>query len=178
MIELKRVTDVNSEEYVFVEKLLVCAFPNNERRDLDEFRSITNSNGKFFNNIILDDRLPVGLITYWKFDGFFFFEHFATMPEYRNKGIGKRVFDNIKSNGIHPIVLETEFPVDDLTKRRIGFYERQGLKRWSSEYFQPPYRKSDGLLKMCVLTYGNLSEKNDFERIKTTIYKEVYHYNG
>lgn len=176
MIRLQRITDVSSPGYLFVEKLLVEAFPKEEYRDLSEFRSLTSLNCKFHNNIIYDSDKPVGIITYWAFDGFFYFEHLATLPECRNKGIGKRVFEILFSNKIYPFVLETEFPVDELTARRVRFYERQGLKRWNSEYFQPPYRKSDGLIKMLLMAYGDLSEDTDYERIKRTIYREVYNY--
>ncbi len=176
MIRLQRITDVESPEYLFVEKLLVSAFPKEEYRDLSEFKSLTGSNSKFHNNIIYDSETPVGIITYWAFDGFFYFEHLATSPEFRNNGIGKRVFEILFKNKIYPLVLEVEFPVDELTARRVRFYERQGLRRWNSEYFQPPYRKSDGLIKMLLMVYGDLSEQTDYERVKRTIYKEVYNY--
>ena len=38
-----------------------------------------------------------------------------------------------------PVVLEVEMPTDEMSKRRIGFYERLGFELDNQVYHQPPY---------------------------------------
>ena len=67
-----------------MEELLVESFPPEEYRELEHLREYTDRIGNFHNNIIFDDDLPIGFITYWDFDGFYYVEHFATNPALRN----------------------------------------------------------------------------------------------
>lgn len=175
-IELHRINDANSDEYIQMERLLTRAFPKDEYRELTEMQVLTESNIKFHNNLIYDNGTFVGLITYWDFGNFFYIEHFAIVPEMRNHGYGRKVMEKVKALLRHPIVLEVECPTEEMSRRRIGFYERQGFQLWKSEYMQPPYRQGDGFLKLFIMAYGNIHEDRDFENVKTTIHKEVYNY--
>ena len=66
-------------------------------------------------------------------------------------------------------------PTDDLSRRRIAFYERNGFTLWRDcVYQQPPYRPEDTPLPMLLMVRGNLDPKNDFARVKATIHREVY----
>ena len=74
-----------------------------------------------------------------------------------------------------PFVLEVEMPADDLSRRRIAFYERNGFTLWRDcAYMQPPYRPEDAPLPMLLMVKGNLSPEEDFQRVKQTIHREVY----
>ena len=175
-IELRCIHDANSNEYKQMEGLLTTAFPKDEYRELAEMRTLTEHSFKFHNNLIYDEGTFIGLITYWDFGNFFYIEHFAIVPEMRNRGYGKKVMEKLKDLLCHPIVLEVECPTEEMSRRRIGFYERQGFKLWKSEYMQPPYRQGDGFLKLLIMAYGNIQEGRDFENVKRTIHKEVYNY--
>ncbi len=173
MIRLHRIHATDTTEYQFMEHLLTSAFPKEEYRDLDQLRLLTSSKQIFHNNLIYDD-IPVGLVTYWELGRFCFMEHFATLPEMRNKGYGKKVLDHLQSHLHAPLVLEAEYPVEEIARRRIGFYERQNFVLWNHEYMQPPYRPEDNFLKMVLMVHGDLKEDRDFDFVRRTIYKEVY----
>lgn len=174
MITLQRITDTDTAEYRFVENLMAQAFPREEYREPKQQREFTETNRMFYNNIVCDDGLPVGLFTYWNFGSFHYVEHFAIAPEKRNHGYGKLVIDEIKTMVHTPLVLEVEPPTDELTRRRIGFYERCGFKVWESEYLQPPYREGDDYLPLRLMAYGELDEAADFDTVRRYIYKYVY----
>lgn len=55
-----------------------------------------------------------------------------------------------------PVVLEVEMPTEEMSKRRIGFYERLGFVLDHHVYFQPPYRKGEAFLEMRLMTHGEL----------------------
>ena len=70
----------HSAEYLFVESLLHSAFPEDERRDDDEQRRYTLDEDKFHTLLVSLDDEPVGLLTYWQFNGYRYIEHFAVSP--------------------------------------------------------------------------------------------------
>lgn len=173
MITLHRITDTGSEAYRFVEKLLSAAFPREEYREFAEWRELTACKGIFHNNLICDDGAPVGFISFWDFGRFHYVEHFATLPQLRNRGYGKQVLELLPGVLQTPIVLEAEAPDSDMARRRIGFYRRHGFALWGGEYRQPPYRAGGDWLPMCLMAYGDLPE-SEFPDVRDTIYREVY----
>lgn len=173
MISIKQIK-TNATEYSFVENLLETAFPPEEHRELNKQRNFTDNNEFFYNNVILDNEMPVGLITYWKFDGFYYIEHFAISPECRNGGYGKKVLELLHEQLSSPVVLEVELPETEISKRRINFYERLGYQLIQEEYFQPPYRKQDCKLPMYLMIYDKNKKFKDIPAIKKNLYKHVY----
>ena len=174
MIRFQPITTSDVQHYKFMEELLVESFPPEEYRELEHLREYTDRIGNFHNNIIFDDDLPIGFITYWDFDGFYYVEHFAVDPTQRNGGHGKNVLNHLCELLQHPIVLEVEMPEEEMAQRRINFYKRQGFVLWEKPYLQPPYRPGDDYLPMLLMAHGNLERERDFETIKNSIYREVY----
>ena len=150
------------------------AFPQEERRDTVQQREYSDNNPLFRSNIILEDGNSIGMISYWAMEDFYYIEHFAIDPTLRNGGYGKRVLEMIKKQLKSPIVLEVEEPNDEMSTRRIHFYERLEFTLHRKPYMQPPYRKGDSGLPMLLMTYGDIDMDRDFERVKNTLYKEVY----
>lgn len=174
MVELIRLQETDTPEYLFVEKLLTEAFPEEERRDLPDFHTLTRCEGRFYNNVITDNDSPIGLVTYWDLERFLYIEHFAILPALRNGGYGHRVLELLKNRLRRPIVLEAEPPTEELARRRIAFYCRQGFILWQSPYLQPPYRNSDTPFPLCLMVCGNLNEATDFAYVRQTIHQTVY----
>ena len=161
--------------YPFVENLLHESFPEEERRDDDMQRYNTDNNPLFTAYLITDDTENIGLITLWRLSGFLYVEHLATSPSVRNKGYGKMIMQALLNNfPDSKIVLEVELPEDELSKRRIGFYERNGFTLCEKPYMQPPYRKSGSPIPMYIMYSGTESIDEMFETITSEIHKNVY----
>ena len=162
--------------YPFVERLLHTAFPENERRDDDKQRWNTDNEERFHCLLIMNVlHQPVGLLTYWDFHTFIYIEHLAIHPEQRGKGIGaEALLAFFHRQASQPVVLEVEHPIDELSRRRIGFYERCGLKLWECDYRQPPYRPSDDWFPMYLMVIPSLSFTTDFQYVRDTLHREVY----
>lgn len=161
--------------YRFVEDLLHESFPDDERRDDEMQRYNTDHNPLFTSYLITDEDVKIGLITLWKLNGFCYVEHLATSPDVRNKGYGKSIIETLL-NDFHPsiIVLEVELPENELSRRRIRFYERNGFSLCRKSYLQPPYRKSSMSIPMYIMYSGTESIDNMFDEIKSEIYDKVY----
>ena len=162
--------------YLFVEKLLQSAFPEDERRDDDQQRAYTDRNHKFHCLLIRDFETPIGVITYWDFTDFIYIEHFAVHENFRNGGIGGQAIALFLKATSLPVILEAEMPLvkGDLTHRRIAFYRRAGFSLRKMAYKQPPYRDGDGWLPMKLMTFGRFKWLRMADMIRDTIYREVY----
>ena len=72
------------------------------------------------------------------------------------------------------ICLEVELPEDELTKRRIGFYERNGFVFNEYPYMQPPISKGKSSVPLRIMTYGTAIPEETFEKMKQVLYRRVY----
>lgn len=175
-------THINTRhpQYPFVEELLHQSFPLEERRDDAEQRNNTDYNASFYCYLIEDkneteENQPVGFITLWKLNGFYYAEHLATSPAVRNKGYGKRIMEELKKQfADNPIILEVERPEDEMSKRRIGFYHRCGFSLCTKDYIQPAYRKGGKKVPLYLMYTGKDEIDTCFSQIRNEIYSHVY----
>lgn len=174
----KSVRDLTDPILEQVEKTYTESFPEAERRDFALVRNLLAQEPKFFLQAILKDEQYVGFITCWKFEGYTYAEHFAIDPAARNGGIGAKVLKQFLESCGTPVVLEVEMPTDEMSRRRIGFYERLGFVLDNHYYRQPPYRSNGEWLEMKLMTYGDLNLSHTFEQIKTDIYTHVYRFKS
>lgn len=116
-------------------------------------------------------------IAVWEFDDFVFIEHFAVGKEYRNTGLGGKMLGEFLEKQKKIVCLEVELPETELAKRRIGFYERNGFFLNEYEYFQPPISKGKNVVPLMIMTSNSKIEEDMFNKIRYTLYKEVYDYN-
>ena len=54
-------------------------------------------------------------------------EHFAVDPDERGGGYGGKALRLLCEELQTPVVLEVELPFDEMSRRRIGFYQRSGF---------------------------------------------------
>lgn len=177
MISIKRITTNDQQYYSYMVDLLTTAFPIEEYRDLDVLREYTDTLPIFHCNIIFCSNTPIGLVTYWDLDHFYYIEHFAIDPNQRNGGYGRKLLSYLSEFLNKPIVLEVEYPTEEIAKRRINFYQREGYTLWENEYFQPPYRVGQCNLPMYLMVQGKLDPQTDFDNVRTKIYSKVYNYS-
>lgn len=171
--------DTSHQGYTFVEELMNAAFPLEERRDNDSQRENTDHNPLFTVYLVTDENedgstIQVGFITAWNFGDFHYLEHFATSPAVRNMGYGKKIMAQLLEQMPGLVVLEVEEPEDELTRRRVAFYERSGFKLCPHNYIQPAYRPDGKSIPLKIMYQGQESLDADFERVRDTLYHEVY----
>ena len=121
VINSKRVTEANDPILDQVERTYNEAFPVVERRDFALVRQLIANEPAFQLRVFYREGTYVGFLSNWQFVGFRYVEHFAIDPAARNGGIGGialRLFLALQEDAV---VLEVELPVDELTRRRVGF---------------------------------------------------------
>lgn len=148
-------------------RLLNSAFDRNEIRSAKEIKKLYGENK--INIICAFYERIVSCMIYWEADDMVFLENFATDVNFRGNNIGGQLIDELKKLG-KPLVLEVEEPVDELTKRRVGFYSRHGFKFYDDEYYLPPLQQGNPVIKFNLMTYN---VKPD-EKLINRIYREIY----
>jgi GNAT superfamily N-acetyltransferase len=150
------------------------SFPADERRMFDLVVEMARTNPDFTLYEILRDNEPVGLFSTWNTDGFVFVEHFAISEKYRGWGIGQQVIESWLAGQTQPVVLEVERPDDDLSRRRIRFYERTGFRLWPVNYIQPAYSIDRNPAPMHLMTYGDIDLFGMLDEVTQLVYRKVY----
>ena len=93
----------------------------------------------------------------------------------RGKGLGSKMLKEfIGSKKSDTIILEVELPEDEISTRRIKFYERNGFKLNTYEYFQMPLRKHSAPIPLYLMSYPKNLSSDEFRNYKSLIYKNVY----
>ena len=70
--------------------------------------------------------------------------------------------------------MEVEPIEDQLTKRRVEFYNRLGFKLNDYEYKQPPLQEGNEYLKLEIMSYPEKISKEEFLEFQDKVINNVY----
>lgn len=171
MIKLQRIT-ADEQMYIWAIELFKISFPPEERRD-DVLQRAVMEHPDYRLCAITDNGEAVGAVGYFDAPKFIYFENFCVRPDKRNFGYGSRTLEILTSDLNKPFILEIEQPVDELTRRRLAFYMRNGMKENPFKHIQPHYRKDDPDLPLVVLTYGKTISQSEYDEFKKYLDENV-----
>lgn len=155
MVTLRPLISDADTDFSYLYELYVSSFPEEERRSKKGLLKSMSHSAMVF-NVIEVDGVAQGFSIYWKFDGFTYLEHFAVNPNMRGNGIGASVMKLLAEILGPNRVLEVEPDVDELTHRRIGFYNRCGLNVICKDYIQPSYYNNTDAMNLWLMKITNL----------------------
>ena len=115
----------------------------------------------------------LGLLTTWHFEEFIYIEHFAIDPDLRSRGYGAEALKTFIAQQQCPIVLEAEPPTDELSTRRIRFYERCGLTLYDFPYIQPAYTPESNPVELRLMGTLN-TDDTPLALVSKILHREVY----
>lgn len=162
---LQRINETNFPE---IYRIMQASFSDDEYRPYDEQLAL------FEEPEYRIYYMPAGFLAVWEFESFIYIEHFAVDPALRNSGTGSAMLQELVKQYQKPICLEVELPEDELTRRRIGFYERNGFVFNEYPYIQPPISKGKSPVPLRVMTYGKGITRQAFEEMRKVLYRRVY----
>ena len=145
----------------------------------EEYRSFSHQKSLINNDcykilFCFQNKTVVGVLAFWELDDFVFIEHFIVGKTARNQGVGSKMLKFLKSNCFSTVILEVELPYNEINKRRIAFYERNGFCFNDFEYYQCPLNKGDEPLPLRIMSSPLPLKKEDFEKVKQTLKRTVY----
>jgi len=174
MLDFYRIINVYDPMFSRLYNLYTASFPHPERRSWDGLMHELIYEKRFFCNALLQENEFVGFLNYWKFEKFYYIEHFAVQEKMRGNHIGSKAIEMLKQQSKVPIVFEVELPVDELTKKRVHFYERLGFTLLVQEYAQPAYIDDETQVPMKLMCNDKTFGNENFKSIKDTLYNDVY----
>lgn len=162
---LQRINETNFPE---IYRIMQASFSDDEYRPYDEQLAL------FEEPEYRIYYMPAGFLAVWEFESFIYIEHFAVDPALRNSGTGSAMLQELVKQYQKPICLEVELPEDELTSRRIGFYERNGFVFNEYPYIQPPISKGKSPVPLRIMTYKSEITREEFQKMKEILYRRVY----
>ena len=170
------------EDYPKFLSLYNESFPFNEKRIFEDEKHLDNfikmKGGKFNAFSAVDGDLYLGFLSYWKFEGYTYIEHFAIAPDQRGKNLGRMMLNHLFKEVSPNVLVEVEPSETEEAQKRIQFYEKNGFKiRKEFNYTQPSYGgKGQTAVPMLLMTHGDVDLHN-INSIKDML-KEVYNVNN
>ena len=149
------------------------SFPKEEMRTYDGFKALCENPYYKIISLFKEGEM-IGFFTIWEFENFRFGDHFAIAPEMRGAKIGSSLLKFVLEESSLPLIIEVEFPEDEIAQRRLNFYLRKGFIENSFKYFLPPMQEGCSPLPMIILSYPSTLNLCEFENMRDVIYKEVY----
>ena len=164
---------LSAEEFAEIFSILSRSFPREEYRTEEGQRALF-AQPEYRVYGYREDGVLLGILAAWELKNVRFCEHLAVAPEARNRGVGRKLLSRYLAQEERPMVLEVEYPDNDLARRRIGFYQRLGLHLNRFPYLQMPLRAGDEPLPLYIMSYPVPVGQEAFRPWKKEIYGRVY----
>lgn len=120
------------------------------------------------------DSQLLGAMIVWEFETFAYIENFAVNQQLRGQGTGSKMLDDIENMMEKPLVLEVEVPYDDMSHRRVVFYQRNQFLYSDYGYIQPALRENVPDVQLQLMSYPKIMTAEEFEKMKKQIFQKVY----
>lgn len=171
-----RVTTPDHENYQDAMNLYKLSFPEHEQREEKSQTEVLNWTEYHF-DLIFDGDLLAGILLYWETNDFLYVEHFCIDPKLRRRRYGERALSLLGEKG-KTVILEIDPPVDEVSKRRQGFYERCGYMINTFSHIHPPYHKGYDGHVLAVMSCPGILTAKEYDRfsmyLKNTVMRDVY----
>ncbi len=115
----------------------------------------------------------IGFLSYWDFDAYIYIEHFAIDAGKRGTGYGKELLADFLHSCGKTVVLEIDPVVDEISARRLRFYQSLGFVRNSRKHIHPPYRRGYEGHSLEVVSYPNVLSQAEYDQFKEDLSVQV-----
>lgn len=162
-MRLERVTNTEHPSYQRALEGYRISFPLHEQREAVSQKKILSDPDYHF-NLIYAGNTFVGLLLCWETEHFIYIEHLCILPEARNQHYGKKTLELLKKQGGKTIILEIDPPVDQISIRRKGFYERCGFLENPYPHVHPPYHQDCQGHALVIMSFPDKLTPAEYDR--------------
>lgn len=173
-MELTRMKSPDDFWYPQAMELYRISFPLHEQRT-QEAQERALADPCFHCDAIVEDDAFLGLLFFWEADSFAYVEHFAMDPARRGGGQGTQALTLFCRT--HPkVILEIDPPVDELSLRRRGFYQRLGFAEYPYPHRHPAYRTAFAPHPLVVMSRPTVLSQVDYTHFYRVLSTQVMAY--
>ena len=112
------------------------------------------------------------MVSYWEKRKYIYIEHFCILPEMRNKQYGQRVLLLLKERQ-KTLILEIDPPIDTLSIRRKGFYERCGFIENPYNHIHPPYHKGNKGHELVIMSTPMQISQSEYDTFNDYLQNKI-----
>ncbi len=160
------------QDFEEIFEIMSEAFPPEEYRPKERQRALFDDE-RYTVYILREDKSIKGFLALWRLPSFYFAEHFAISSAERSRGLGSLFLSKVLPMLELPLVLEAENVNDDISKRRMAFYQRNGFTLTDICYNQPNFHKSDKVIPLRLM-YAGLRAGSPLPPFKEIIFRDIY----
>lgn len=150
------------------------SFPIAEIRKVDDHLRACKDK-RFFPLSVWDGDLLIGLMFFWEWDSFRYLEHLAVNPKLRGHSYGTQLLKYLRDSN-HTIILEIDPLINELSVRRLQFYERSGYTLTPYRFVHLPYRLDGNEQELLILSYPKMITKEQHNNFLKFLNEEVIKY--
>lgn len=169
----------NDELLHSARKLYEESFPVYERRVWEtQMLAAQNPDARCM-LMMSDDDVFLALLFYWVHENIVYGEYLAVNPKLRGQNIGSRIVEHfIEENSDKKIILEIDPPQDDISIRRLHFYERLGFMPNQYKYIHPSYATGADAHphELLIMSYMKPVTQKTFDKLLTYMKNVVLKY--
>ncbi len=156
-----------------VDEILVEAFPEEERRELEEVHALLGTS-ELELLVPEENGQAHGMLMIWNLPNRVFLENFAVRKDSRGCGLGREMLSFVRRYWKKPVILEVEPPTGEVEKHRIAFYERNGFHLSYFPYLMPNLRGAGEPLPLLLMSCPEKMEDEEARKAAEELYKTAY----
>ena len=173
-MEFKVIKHENTKQWEKAWNLYEESFPIAERRKLEDH--LRASESEFFHPVsIWDEDQLIGIVFYWEWSSYRYIEYLAVNPELHGHGYGSQIIKKIRDSK-YTIILEIDPLINELSVRRLQFYERAGFTLTPYRFMHLPYRLDGAPQELLILSYPQMITKEQHKNFLNFIDEHVRNY--
>ncbi|HBG41230.1 MAG TPA: N-acetyltransferase [Porphyromonadaceae bacterium] len=159
-MEFLKIDQTDSDRWDQVWQLYEESFPLAERRKVDDHLRACND-PRFYPLSVWEDGRLIGILFYWEWDSYRYLEYLAVSPDLKGQGYGSQILHYLRDSN-HTIILEIDPLVNELSVRRLQFYEKSGFTLTPYRFMHLPYRKDSEPQELLILSYPKMITRKEY----------------
>lgn len=173
-MEFLKIQPSDKNRWQQVWDLYESSFPVAERRKADDHLRAC-SDTLFYPISAWEGNKLIGILFYWEWDSYRYLEYLAVNPELRGQGFGSELLRYLRDSN-HTIILEIDPLINELSVRRLQFYERAGFTLTPYRFMHLPYRAESQSQELLILSYPKMITKEQHNHFLKFIDERVIVY--
>lgn len=173
-MEYLRVDVDDKERWSKVWDLYEKSFPDAEIRKADDHLRAC-SDERFFPLSAWEGKRLIGLMFFWEWDNYRYLEHLAVSPELRGHSYGSQLLRHLRDSE-HTIILEIDPLDNELSVRRLQFYERAGYTLTPYRFIHLPYKIDSQKQELLILSFPEMINEEQHKDFLRFVNEEVIKY--
>lgn len=171
MLIVKRLSSEDTSEIANIDYLYDSAFPVHEKRSYQGRQLLLNQQ-YYYLYYFTENEVFIGFVGCWKINTFYYVEHLAISPNLRGRGYGQKVLQ-LFSEQVNNIILEIDPVIDEISQKRLRFYQHCGFKQNEYQHVHPSYHTEFAPHQLDVLSFPTTIDRQTYQLFNQKLVDEV-----